>query len=266
MIYRALYSAASGMQAYLFNLDVIANNMANTGTTAYKRSRTNFEDVYYQNYKLPGALDTLGFRTPLGTALGLGVMVSATQQDFSQGNLMQTGRRLDVAIQGNGFMQVQDTNGILYTRNGQFAVNDNGDLVVGSANRGRRIDPPITIPNDTTEISISPEGIVSVMQPGSTNMSQVGQLLLTRFINPEGLLQEGESLYSMTDASGPPIQGQAGQLGLGVFQQNYLELSNAEPVTELVDLIKTQRNVELNSQVVQASDQLLQLVSNLRRY
>lgn len=266
MLYRALHSAASGMNAYIFNLDVIANNMANAGTNAFKKSRTNFEDVYYQQFKLPGAQDSLGQRTPLGTALGLGVTVAATQQDFTQGSLLQTGRQLDIAIEGNGFMEVQDVNGPLYTRNGQLTLNDNGDLVIGSANRGRRLNPPISVPNDATQISISPEGIVAVLQPGSPNLNQVGQIQLTRFINPEGLLQKGESLFAQTDASGPPNTAQPGQLGLGTIMQNYLEISNTEPVVELVDLIKTQRNVELNSQIVQASDQLLQLVSNLRRY
>lgn len=191
--------------------------------------------------------------------------VAATQQDFTQGSLLQTGRSLDVAIEGAGFIEVQDVNGPLYTRNGQLTLNDNGDIVIGSANRGRRLNPPISIPNDATQISISPEGIVAVLQPGSPNLSQVGQIQLTRFINPEGLMQKGESLYSQSDASGPAIPGQPGQLGLGTIMQNYLEISNTEPVVELVDLIKTQRNVELNSQVLQASDQLLQLVANIRR-
>lgn len=191
--------------------------------------------------------------------------VAATQQDFTQGSLLQTGRSLDVAIEGAGFIEVQDVNGPLYTRNGQLTLNDNGDIVIGSANRGRRLNPPISIPNDATQISISPEGIVAVLQPGSPNLSQVGQIQLTRFINPEGLMQKGESLYSQSDASGPAIPGQPGQLGLGTIMQNYLEISNTEPVVELVDLIKTRRNVELNSQVLQASDQLLQLVANIRR-
>lgn len=266
MLYRSLHTAASGMDASIFNLDVIANNLANSGTTSYKRSRSNFQDIFYQYYKLPGQQDSLGNRTGVGMASGLGTRVVATQMNFEQGSLLDTGRRLDIAIVGDGFLQLQDANQPLYTRNGTFTVNENGDLVVASADMGRRLDPPITIPNDTIEMSISPEGIVSVLQPGSPNLTQVGQIQLVRFINPEGLMQKGDTLYAQSDASGTPIQANPGQQGLGTIRQGYLEMSNSEPVEELVELIKTQRNVELNSQVVQAADQLLQLVANLRRY
>jgi len=266
MLFRSLHTAASGMDAYIFNLDVIANNLANAGTTSYKRSRSNFQDIYYQQFKLPGQQDSNGNLTGVGVAAGLGARVAATQMNFEQGSLLDTGRRLDVAIVGDGFFQLQDTNQPLYSRNGTFTVNENGDLIVASADIGRRLDPPITIPNDAIELAISPEGIVSVLQPGSPNLSQVGTIQLVRFINPEGLLQKGDTLYAQTDASGTPIQADPGQQGLGTLRQGYLEISNAEPVEELVELIKTQRNVELNSQVIKAADQLLQLVANLRQF
>jgi len=266
MLYKAMNSAASGMDAFIFNLDTIANNLANAGTTAFKRSRTDFEDLFYQYYKVPGAQDAQGNNTPEGIYAGSGVRVAAVQPDFTQGSLLDTGRQLDVAIAGEGFFEVTDNGPVQYfTRNGQFSVNANGALMIANANRGLYVTPQITIPNDTTQISIDATGIVSVLQAGSTTMQQVGQITLNRFLNPEGLLAQGDTLFTYTDASGPPLQATPGQQGLGTLRQGFLEASNTEPVRELVDLIKTQRNVELNSQVVQASDQLLQLVSNLRR-
>lgn len=265
MLYSAMNSAASGMDAYIFNLDVIANNLANAGTTAFKRSRVDFGDLYYQYFKPPGTPDNQGNIMPEGIFAGTGVRIEATQPDFTQGSLLDTGRELDVAIAGIGFFQVTEGGQFYYTRNGQFTVNALGTLVISSANRGLTVDPPITIPQDALNIGISVDGIVTVLQPGATQAQQVGQLQLSRFLNPEGLLHVGDSLYQVTDASGTPQQGNPGTLGLGTLRQNFLEASNTEPVRELVDLIKTQRNVELNSQVVQASDQLLQLVANLRR-
>lgn len=261
-----MHAAASGMDAYIFNLDVIANNMANAGTTAFKRSRSTFEDLYYQYYKLPGQPDALGNKTPIGKASGLGVRVSGTQPEFTQGSLVQTNRQLDVAIVGDGFLQVNDGTQVLYTRNGALSLNPNGDLVIASADKGRLLDPPINVPPDTLAIGISGDGIVTVLQPSSSVPTQVGTIQLVKFVNPEGLIHKGDTLYSSSDASGLPLPATPGSQGLGTLKQSYLELSNAEPVTELVELIKTQRNVELNSQVLQASDQLLQLVSNLRRY
>jgi len=169
-------------------------------------------------------------------------------------------------IEGQGFFQVTDPNGdTLYTRAGNFSRNANGDLVVGSANTGRLLEPPINIPEDATDVVISSEGIVSVRQPGSQQLTQVGQIELASFVNSEGLLKLGENLYAETDASGTPTQGQPGQDGIGRLQQNALEASNVEPVRELIDLITTQRAFELNSQAVQAGDEMMQIVSNLRR-
>jgi flagellar basal-body rod protein FlgG len=265
MLYRAMNSAASGMDAFIFNLDLIANNMANAGTTGFKRSRGNFEDLYYQYYKPPGTQDNQGNIMPEGIFAGAGTRIGATQPDFTQGSLLDTGRELDVAIAGNGFFQVAEGGINYYTRNGQFSVNATNSLVLATANRGLVIDPPITIPNDVLHVGISQDGVVSVLQPGATQLQQVGQIQVARFINPEGLIHVGDTLYQPSDASGQPQVSTPGQLGVGTLRQGFLEASNTEPVRELVDLIKTQRNVELNSQVVQASDQLLQLVSNLRR-
>ncbi|GIX04556.1 MAG: flagellar basal-body rod protein FlgG [Planctomycetaceae bacterium] len=267
MLYRAMNAAASGMEAFIFNLDTIANNLANAGTTSFKRSRTDFEDLYYQYYKLPGSLDAQGNQAPEGIYAGSGVRVAAVQPDFSQGSLISTGRQYDVAIAGDGFFEVTDQGPIpYYTRNGQFTVNANGALMVATANRGLLLNPPITIPPDAVEISIDATGVVSVLQAGSSTLQQVGQIQLHKFLNREGLLHQGDNLYIATDASGPAQPYTPGSQGVGVLRQGFLEASNTEPVQELVELIKTQRNVELNSQVIQASDQLLQLVSNLRRF
>lgn len=267
MLNQAMNTAASGMEAFIFNLDTIANNLANAGTTAFKRSRTNFEDMYYQYFKLPGAQDAQGNIVPEGVFAGTGVRVAAVQPDFSQGSLISTGRQLDVAIAGDGFFEVTDQGPVVYyTRNGQFTINASGALMVATANRGLLLNPPITIPQDTVEISIDATGVVSVLQAGSTTLQQVGQIQLNKFLNREGLLHVGDNLYTPTDASGPPQPFTPGTQGVGLLRQNFLEASNTEPVRELVDLIKTQRNVELNSQVIQASDQLLQLVANLRRF
>jgi flagellar basal-body rod protein FlgG len=269
MLYRAMNTGASGMEANIFNLDVIANNLANAGTTGFKRSRTNFSDIFYQYYKLPGSPDTNSQVSPIGTAAGLGVRVTGTQQDFRQGSLLQTGQPLDLAIVGDGFFIVSDTlapGGFLYTRNGQFTRNAQGQLVISSADRGRLLDPPITIPVDATEINVSSDGVVTYISAGSPTPVQAGNIQLAKFINNEGLFQYGDSFYLPTDASQVATPGTPGTQGLGTLRQSTLEASNTEPVKELVDLIRTQRNVELNSQVVQACDQLLQLVSNLRRF
>ena len=269
MLIRAMNTAATGMSANIFNLDVIANNLANASTTSFKRSRTDFEDLYYQTYRIPGAQDNTGQRTAIGQQVGLGVKVSGTQQDFTQGSLLDTGKPLDLAIVGDGFFVVSDVNapgGLLYTRNGQITRNDQGQLVIASADRGRPLTPPITIPADATAINVSSDGQVTYLQPTSPTPTIGGCIQLAKFINNEGLLQQGDSFYSPTDASQAALPGTPGQLGLGTVRQNFLEASNTEPVKELVDLIKTQRHVELNSQVVQASDQLLQMVANLRRF
>ena len=268
MSVQTLYTAATGMRALETKLDVIANNLANVNTTSFKRDRVNFEDLFYRQLKLPGAQDASQNYSPVGIAVGLGSRVQSTQGDFSQGAFSTTNNQLDVAIDGPGFFVVIDptTAQNLYTRAGNFSINSNGQLVVGSATTGRVVSPAIQFPQDVINISISPAGNVLAQQSSSTTFSQVGQLQLARFINPQGLLKLGENLYQETQASGPVNLTTPGQLGTGQLQQSTLELSNVDPVTELVDLITTQRSFELNSQAVQAGDQLLQLVANLRRF
>ena len=267
MSVQTLYTAATGMESLQTKLDVIANNLANVNTVGFKKGRANFEDLFYRHEQLPGAEDAGGQLTPTGISVGLGSRVSSIQTNFVQGAFQQTGNSLDIAIEGRGFFQAIDPSGeTVYTRAGNFSINANGQLVIGSANTGRVIEPAVTIPPDATGISISSEGIVSVQQPGTATLQQVGQMQLAQFINPEGLLKLGENLYAETAASGTATVGNTGDPGLGVIRQNTLEASNVEPVQELIDLITTQRAFELNSQAVQAGDQILQLISNLRRF
>jgi flagellar basal-body rod protein FlgG len=267
MTIEALHSAATGMSAMQQKLDVISNNLANMQTTAFKEDRTLFEDIFYRYEKMPGTQDSAGHLTPIGIMEGLGTRVSGVATDFSQGSLQTTGSQLDVAIQGQGFFQLTDpTSGnILYTRAGTFSVNADGQVAYSSANIGYLLQPSITIPQDAQQIVIGPDGKVSVLQANQTKMTQVGTIELATFINPQGLLKLGNNLYSNSDASGPPRPGNPGQNGTGTLVQASLEASNADPVVELVNLITTQRAFEMNGQVLNAADQMLQLIAGLRR-
>lgn len=267
MSVQTLYTAATGMTGMETKLNVIANNLANIETTGFKRDRVNFEDLFYDHVHMPGTEDQSGQRAPLGIQIGLGTNVVSTQSDFSQGGFKQTDNQLDLVIQGIGFFQILDPSGeIYYTRAGNFIRNRDGRLAMASSNIGRLLEPPITIPQDATEISISAEGIVAVRQPGSQELTQVGTIELATFVNPEGLLKIGDNLYAQTDASGTPTLASPGQDGVGLIRQGFLEASNVEPVQELIDLITTQRAFEMNSQVVKTGDDMLQTVANLRRY
>jgi flagellar basal-body rod protein FlgG len=267
MSVQSLYTAATGMDAMQTKLDVIANNLANINTTAFKKDRANFEDLLYRNQVMPGMVDAAQNPTPTGTQVGMGTRVQSTNKDFRQGAMQQTGRDLDIAIEGPGFLEVTDAQSQqpLYTRSGNLDINANGQLVIGSAQTGRVLNPAIDIPPDATAIEISPSGQVLVRTAATTELQQVGQLSMATFINPDGLLKVGENLYQQTDASSQATQGDPGTNGLGIIRQRNLEASNVEPVQELIDLITTQRGFELNSQAVQAGDQLLQQINNLRR-
>lgn len=264
MSLRAMYSAASGMEAHQFNLDTIANNLANASTTSFKRSRANFEDLFYEKIKLPGSQSPSG-PTGVGISVGLGTRIQSTSLDFSNGSLLDTNNELDVAIMGEGFFQVQDGAGLAYVRAGNFTRNADGTIVMGSADSGRILQPAIQIPQDATAVTITSDGRVTV-QTGQGEIQEIGQLSLFRFPNSQGLLQKGENLFVETPASGTAVQGVPGENGFGQLKQRALEAANVEPVRELVDLIRTQRNFELNSQTIQAADQMLQLISNLRRF
>jgi len=268
MSVQSLYTAATGMGAMETKLDVIANNLANINTTGFKKDRANFEDLLYRTEVYPGVRDAQQNPTAVGTQVGLGVRVTSTQTDQRQGTLQQTGRELDVAIRGKGYLRTIDplTQDTMYTRAGNLDINANGQLVIGSAQTGRLLDPPITIPEDASAMVISANGEVMVRQPNNPELSSVGNIQMAQFINPDGLLKVGENMYLQTDASGQEQQGPPGDQGMGTLVQGNLEASNVEPVQELIDLITTQRAFELNSQAIQAGDQVMQNISNLRRF
>jgi flagellar basal-body rod protein FlgG len=200
--------------------------------------------------------------------VGLGSRVQSVQSDFRQGSFDPTNGPLDLAIEGEGFFQVIDpgTGEILYTRAGNFTKNDQGQMVLASAGIGRFLEPSIAFPPDVTDIVISPDGRVDIRTAGNPNLQEFGAIQLARFVNPEGLIKIGENLYAKSTASGDEIIGDPGKEGFGRVRQRTLELSNVEPVKELIDLITTQRAFELNSEAVHAGDQILQLIANLRRF
>ena len=269
MAITALHSAATGLRALSTRIDVVANNLANAETTAFKRSRVNFEDLMYLQLKQPGVTNAAGDLSPAGIYVGLGTRISNTQIDLEQGSLESTNRPLDVGISGNGFFRVKILDsigdGFGYTRNGNFFVNNEGDLVLGMGD-GYKLVPPIQIPPGTIDVSISESGIVEVTREGEDEATTIGQLELSQFINPQGLKLLGGSIYVKTEASGEPIESNPGEDGAGVILQGFLESSNVDPVKELVTLIKTQRAFELNSQSIQTADQALQTIGNLRRF
>ncbi len=224
--------------------------------------------MFYQTIREPGTTSGNGEISPAGIYVGLGTNIANTQLDLTQGSLENTGRDLDVGIQGTGFFRVKVLStlgdGTAYTRNGNFFVNNVGQLVVGMGD-GYTLIPPITVPTGVTNITISQDGIITGLKPNATTPSQIGQITVNQFVNPQGLTLLGGSLYQETQSSGPPITSNPGDQGSGVLLQNYLESSNVDPVTELVTLIQTQRAFELNSQSIQTADQALQTITNLRR-
>ena len=258
---RSLYVAKTGLEAQQTQLDVVSNNLANVGTTGFKRSRAVFEDLMYQNLRQVGGQTSDQTRLPSGLQVGTGVHVVATERIHAQGNMTKTDNPKDVAINGLGFFQVQMPDGTTsYTRDGSFQTDRDGQLVTAS---GFLIQPAITIPQNATSLTIARDGVVSVTQAGSTNAVQVGQLQLATFLNPAGLQSMGENLYAETDSSGAPNTVNPGVDGAGILSQGYTEASNVNVVEELVNMIATQRSYEINSKAVQTSDQMLQRLAQL---
>ena len=261
---RALSTAATGMMAMELNVQVISNNLANMTTTSYKRQRAEFQDLLYDHLSRVGTQTSAqGNMLPVGIDLGSGVKTVGTGRLMSQGSMTQTTNPMDVAIRGDGFFKIQMPDGTYnYTRDGSFKTDAQGRIVTA---QGNVVQPAITIPANSTGLTINAQGQVSVVPTGTTTPTILGQLTLTRFINPAGLLPMGDNLYQETPASGTPQDGQPGIDGAGDLQQANLEQSNVDSVSEITNLITAQRAYEMNSKVISAADQMLQATSNLMR-
>ncbi|MGH9344232.1 MAG: flagellar basal-body rod protein FlgG [Terriglobia bacterium] len=261
-MFRALYTAASGMNAQQLNLENIANNLANANTAGFRSRELQFEDLMYQNVVVPGSAMTQQTTIPAGMQIGLGTRPASSEVNMAPGNLTSTGGQLDVAIQGNGFFQVLTPTGTLaYSRDGSFHLNQERQLVTDD---GNPIQPAITIPANATSVSIGQDGTVSVQEPNQTQAAQVGSIQLALFPNPGGLLGIGGNLYVPTTASGDPLVGAPGSAeGLGTLQQGMIEQSNVSVVQEFVNMILAQRSYEANSKVLEAGSQMLQQLNNI---
>jgi flagellar basal-body rod protein FlgG len=258
---RALYSSAAGMESQQLNLDVIANNLANVNTTGFKKSKIEFQDLLYDTTRSPGAEQSNGNQLPTGLQIGHGSRAVATSKVFTEGELTQTGERLDMAIQGDGFFQVTRPDGTLaYTRDGAFKTSSTGQITTSDGLSVQSGFQPIAV--GTTGVTVSPDGTVSTTSSTGTSSFQVQ---LYRFANPAGLQSVGGNLYIETPASGTPESGTPNQSGYGSLQQGYLEMSNVKVVEEMVNMIVAQRAYEVNSKAVQASDEMMQQANNLRR-
>ncbi len=257
---RAFSASATGMMAQEMLVNVIANNLANVNTTGFKRSQVEFQDLLYTKQREAGAEVASGVCAPTGMEVGTGVRVSSTTRVFTVGDFNNTGRNLDVAIRGDGFFQVTMPDGdVRYTRDGSLLVNAEGQLVTAA---GYQLEPAISIPTNATSIEIAADGGVNVTDPEGVT-SVVGTIQLARFSNPSGLASQGDNLYATTEASGAAVIGTAGQDGLGEIQSGFLEKSNVQMVTELVNLITAQRAYEINSRAIKAGDEMLQNTNNI---
>ena len=259
---KSLNTAATGMKAQQTNMDTIANNISNVSTTGFKKARAEFEELMYQTIKEPGAQTGANSISPTGVQVGLGAKTGAIQKDFAQGSTKITRNPFDVEIQGAGFLPVQLPSGqIAYTRDGSLKKGPDGRL---QDKNGNAIQPEIVIPPEAAGVEISPDGRVRIITGTNTVPQQIGQFQLVSFVNPAGLRSMGGNLFIPSNASGLPQQGVPGSTGLGVIAQGQLETSNVNIVDEMVNMIGAQRAYETNSKVIQASDQMLQYMNNLR--
>ncbi len=260
---RALSNAASGMKAQELNIDVLSNNLANVNTTGFKRSRAEFADLFYEAKQQAGAPSSTGSALPVGTEIGHGVRPTSTYKAFTGGEMRETGNPLDLSIEGKGFFQVIQPDGSLaYTRAGIFKTNAEGQVVNID---GYPLEPALSIPQDATSITISESGVVSVTLGAEMTQEIVGEIQVATFANPAGLTSLGRNLFAETPASGQPIQSTPSEDGSGRLLQGFVESSNVAVVSEMIDLIAAQRAYEINSQVIKASDQMLQQTSRLGR-
>jgi flagellar basal-body rod protein FlgG len=251
---RAFSTAATGMTAQQMIVDTIANNLANINTNGFKRSQVDFQDLMYVKLQEPGRSTANGVIAPSGFEIGSGVSPASTTKVFSPGELANTSGTLDLAIEGDGCFQVTTPNGTRYTRDGSLRVNAQGQLCTSS---GYLIEPAIIIPADARTVSIGTDGTVTVFSGTSNTSSSAGQLTLAKFANPGGLSSEGGNLLASNDASGAATTGNAGTNGMGSIHQGFLEKSNVQMVTELVNLISAQRAYEINSRAIKTGDDML---------
>jgi flagellar basal-body rod protein FlgG len=257
---QALWVAKTGLDAQQTRMSVVSNNRANTNTTGFKRDRASFEDLLYQQVRQPGGSTSQQTQLPTGLQLGTGVRVVATSKDFQQGNPQQTGRSLDVMVNGRGFLEVLLPDGSsAYTRDGSLQINAQGELVTNS---GYPVQPGIQIPEGAQSMTIGNDGTITVTMAGEGQAQEIGALTLTDFVNPSGLQAKGENLYLETTASGPAQNGTPGLNGLGSVVQGSLEGSNVNVVEELVSMIETQRAYEMNAKAISTTDAMLGYLNN----
>ncbi len=258
---RALWTAATGMEAQQISQDVVANNLANVNTAGFKKARADFQDLMYQVYSKSGAETTGGGQLPVGIEIGMGVKPVAIQKMFSQGDYMRTDNEFDMAIEGNGFFQVDNDGSTVYTRAGNFKLDSDGAVC---NSEGLKLVPELTIPNDTVGFTIDSGGTWTASDANGDPLA-TGRMELANFINPAGLTSLGRNLYGRTESSGDATAGNPGEEGLGTISQRFLEMSNVNVVDEMVRMIVGQRAYEINSKAIQTADDMLQMANNLKR-
>jgi len=258
---RALHSARTGMHGQQTQLDVISNNLANVNTGGYKKSRVQFEDLFYQNLRAVGAETVGGGQVPTGVQVGMGTRVTAVQKIFTQGDFTETGNDLDIAIEGDGFFQILRDGNEYYTRDGSFKADSEGYIVTSD---GDRLQPEFAIPDGTTAISVDSSGLLEAQDSGGDVLATV-QLTLNSFINNAGLKAMGNNLFQETAASGTPTETNPGSDGVGTLAQRFLETSNVDVTEEMVNLIITQRAFEMNSKAITTADELMEVANSLKR-
>lgn len=258
---RGLWTAASGMNAQQLSIDVTANNLANANTSGFKKSRNNFQDLMYQTLQIPGAEAAGGGQVPTGIQVGMGARPMSVQKIFTQGDFEQTGNELDLAIEGNGFFKVISGEEELYTRSGNFTRDSEGFLTTSS---GERLQPEISVPEGTTQITIQPNGHLTAYGSGDVELASA-DIVIHSFMNPGGLYAVGRNLLRPTAASGEAVEGVPGSEGFGTIASGTLEMSNVSVVEEMVALIVGQRAYEANSKALQTADALLQTANGIKR-
>ena len=258
---RSLYTAATGMIGQQTHLDVIAHNLANVNTTGFKKNRAEFQDLIYQTHKFAGTETLGGEQVPVGVQVGLGTKVNTTAKIHTQGDYVKTDSPLDMAIEGEGYYRVVRNGEIYYTRDGAFKLNSDGVIV---SQDGNPLDPEFVVPPEAVHIEVDPGGFIAALD-GLGNVLAEGRIQTSRFINPPGLFAMGRNLYMPTAASGPAIDGNPGEEGFGTIAHGFLEMSNVEVVTEMVEMIVAQRAYEMNSKAITTSDEMLAIANNLKR-